>query len=1025
MQRQRYRFIAIAVTLLGVTAFSFSSAQQPLNGPIQRTLVDGEQHEYTLPRNGTLLVRVENSGRGTILSAVDDNGKARLRSANWRGIEGGYSMVLLPGEARTITIEPDTAIAPAGEYQIQISPLPRTSRTYRAERAMTLATDRHLSSYFGTADRRAEAVDFYQQAVTQFEAANEIARQADALYELGVVAAALGQNVEAIASLEQSANLFKSIDAVAGRAASQNQLGLIAWRQARYDDAIRLFDAALSLRQQQGSHYHQALLLNNKGLVYRDINDFSASIKALQTALRLNGITPDLLSSNLAPLIEDLPVPLTNIVTNLNNLGWVQDAAGDLNGARDTLERGLVLAESIQRPRPRTEIQINLARVYYGLGQLQRAYTHATDALDYFSNAGRNELWQANTLEVRASILEATGEWQQAHSDLVAALALRTLERHPAQRAHTLLRLGELSLATDQLSAITTFVDEVESIAARTDSATNILARSRALQGQVATKQGQFTLAQTLYLEAADLYQQSDSTVGLARVALWRSEAMTGEGDIAAAIALLRQARAIAETSTNTLLHMQATVRLSQALIDEGLQTESAALAREALLRSDTIRNNLKDPLLLRSFGSTQQQAYQILVEIAIAQDQHERAWMIANESRSRYLRDVVLSNRTASRNDVDELMTVESIQASLDDGETVAQFFIGTDAVHGWFITNQSMEFRQLLSRIELRQDVDRLNSAISQRRAPPADSVRRLSAALLPRNEFSSLLVLPAGAIYEVPFAHLSFGGEPIVANKDIRVLPLLTDVRTHSTIEPTELTVFADPVYRPADIKGNHTASLIASALAINEHRVIARGVTRTSLQKLGNLPGSLEEARAIQALSSDTQTHLYTGFDAARETVLQELPGDTGIVHFATHGIVDRHEPDDSGLVLSLFDETGAPLEALLSAQDISDLDIRSSLVVLSGCETGVGRVVVGEGVLSVSQAFLMAGAQRVLSSLWRIPDRATAVLMQEFYRQLIEQKQKPETALRLAQDTLRRSERWSDPYYWAGFQVFGR
>jgi CHAT domain-containing protein len=95
-----------------------------------------------------------------------------------------------------------------------------------------------------------------------------------------------------------------------------------------------------------------------------------------------------------------------------------------------------------------------------------------------------------------------------------------------------------------------------------------------------------------------------------------------------------------------------------------------------------------------------------------------------------------------------------------------------------------------------------------------------------------------------------------------------------------------------------------------------------------------------------------------------------------------------------------------------------------LVVLSGCDTAAGRTLGAEGVFSLSRAFLYAGARRVIASLWPVEDRATAAFMAEFYRALLVEHIPAPTALRLAQQRLARDNRWSPPYYWAGFVLQG-
>ena len=108
----------------------------------------------------------------------------------------------------------------------------------------------------------------------------------------------------------------------------------------------------------------------------------------------------------------------------------------------------------------------------------------------------------------------------------------------------------------------------------------------------------------------------------------------------------------------------------------------------------------------------------------------------------------------------------------------------------------------------------------------------------------------------------------------------------------------------------------------------------------------------------------------------------------IVHFATHGLLNGQHPELSGLVLSLVDESGRPQNGFLRLQEIYSLRLSADLVVLTACQTALGREVKGEGLVGLTRGFMYAGAQRVVASLWQVDDLATATLMKAFYRGML-------------------------------------
>src|SRR5207247_9668553 len=158
--------------------------------------------------------------------------------------------------------------------------------------------------------------------------------------------------------------------------------------------------------------------------------------------------------------------------------------------------------------------------------------------------------------------------------------------------------------------------------------------------------------------------------------------------------------------------------------------------------------------------------------------------------------------------------------------------------------------------------------------------------------------------------------------------------------------------------------------------------------------------------------------------SRALVAQGALGQRRIVHFATHGVLDSEHPDLSGLVLSLVDEKGTPQDGFLRLHDIYNLRLDADLVVLSACQTALGREIKGEGLVGLTRAFMYAGAPRIVASLWQVSDLATAELMKRFYRGLLRQRLTPAAATRAAQRAMSHDSRWAAPYYWAGFVVQG-
>jgi CHAT domain-containing protein len=187
-------------------------------------------------------------------------------------------------------------------------------------------------------------------------------------------------------------------------------------------------------------------------------------------------------------------------------------------------------------------------------------------------------------------------------------------------------------------------------------------------------------------------------------------------------------------------------------------------------------------------------------------------------------------------------------------------------------------------------------------------------------------------------------------------------------------------------------------------------------------LPRLQATLQEAKEIVALTD--QGVMVTGFDASRATAMSDDLQHYQIVHFATHGLVSNEHPEMSGIVLSLVDKQGNEENGFLQLHDIYNLRLSAELVTLSACSTGLGKEVGGEGLVGLTHGFMYAGAKRMLTSLWKVDDRATAELMQRFYRELLVQRKSPAAALRSAKVALLQQKRWQPPFYWGAFVFQG-
>jgi CHAT domain-containing protein/tetratricopeptide (TPR) repeat protein len=247
-----------------------------------------------------------------------------------------------------------------------------------------------------------------------------------------------------------------------------------------------------------------------------------------------------------------------------------------------------------------------------------------------------------------------------------------------------------------------------------------------------------------------------------------------------------------------------------------------------------------------------------------------------------------------------------------------------------------------------------------------------------------------------------------------------------------------VLADPVFSKADQRLTEIArgmtnrrslpsepsAADSSSPATKKVFSLERSAREAGIGDFRRLRYSREEAEAISSLWPRGQTLVAVDFQANRELAVSEKLGLYSIVHFATHGLLHAQRPELSGLVLSLVNERGEEQDGFLRLHEIYNLKLNAELVVLSGCETALGKQVYGEGLIGLTRGFMYAGATRVVASLWNVDDQATANLMKLFYEQMLKDGLRPAAALRAAQIAMWKTEPNAIPYRWGAFILQG-
>lgn len=384
------------------------------------------------------------------------------------------------------------------------------------------------------------------------------------------------------------------------------------------------------------------------------------------------------------------------------------------------------------------------------------------------------------------------------------------------------------------------------------------------------------------------------------------------------------------------------------------------------------------------------------------------------------------------------------------DDETVLLEYSLGADRSYVWAVTRDHFRSYELPAEPVIHEAAQKVYKAVTD---PPAAGAADESAAAA--RELGRLVLSPVaaelnkrriivvadGPLHYVPFQLLvepSAGDELLVDRYEIVNTPsasILGELRQEAARRrpaAKTLAAFGDPVFQAdyAQRKDNSGSEQLASLQTPDDERwrqalrEISLNGSSPNPSTAGRLFYAKLELANLRKVTAGEETFVAADFDATPERLRGTDLSEFAVLHFATHGYLNPFSPENSGLLLTSVTRDGRPLDGFVRLQDVYNLRAPVTLVVLSACNTALGKEVRGEGLLGLTRGFMYAGASSVLSSLWEVNDEATAELMKRFYDNLLQRGMTPAEALRAAQNSIRREPQWRSPYYWAGFTLQG-
>jgi CHAT domain-containing protein/tetratricopeptide (TPR) repeat protein len=938
-----------------------------------------------------------------------------------------FALLLLPG--LTTQALAQHRILAASAHSPTVSALPQQTA---AETAKKVISEAEQLMAKGTAEARRAALVKYREAAVLFHELGDKTAEASAINDIGAVYDGLGEKQKALEYLNQALPLRRAVGDRQGEATTLNNLGAVRRSLGDVREAVTYYEQSLAITRSLQDRESEAVTLNNLGAVYRALGELQKSLDVYAEAL---------------PLWQALKNRRGEAVT-LSNLGGVYRSLGEPEKALEFYTQSLVGAREAKDRRIEAETLNNIGTVHRSLEDQPKALEFFNQALELRRAVG-DRRGEAGTLNNLGSSSVSLNQPQKALEYYEQSLKLWRAVADRSGEGGTLHNIGEVFYITgDREKALKHFNDAL------------LLRRS------VEDYQGE---AYTLY--------------GIARIERDQGRDADARRDIESVIAIVETLRSkvaspelrasyFANVQKYYEFYVDLLMSLHQQTPTGGFATAALQVSEQARARSllDLLQEARAD---LREAADAKLLARDVELLALINAKAAQQSLAYANPQRAEFARtlgaeinqlsieyeaveaQIRIGDRRYSDITATRAPTLAAIQAQLGDQTILLEYKLGEKRSHVWFVTTDRISAYELPGRNEIetlsRQLYESLiernrravneSSATGKTRIGAADkqvaeTSARLSEMILGpmASEFGSnrLVVVADGALQFVPFGVLPAprGDQPLTITNEIVSLPsiaVLAQLRRHVKHSSTNksLAAFADPVFESDDPRLR--MSLAAKPAGRSSHSLPQAVRNFDSEQGATGLPrllASREEVQTIVGFASPKTYFKAFDFDASQERAVSAETSEYRILHFATHGLLNATRPEFSGIILSLYDKQGNPRDGFLRLNQIYKLNLSSDLVVLSACRTALGKEVKGEGLIGLTRGFMYAGAPRVVASLWKVNDEATAELMKHFYQNHLQKKLAAAPALRLAQVQMQKQDRWRSPYYWGAFVIQG-
>jgi len=838
------------------------------------------------------------------------------------------------------------------------------------------------------------------------------------------------------------------------------QLGQAYASTGEQAKALETIAAAIAMQRGLPEAKNLAINLTTLGVLYSNRGDHKASIAAMEESLRLRRSLDDVRGQGVG----------------LHNLAVMCEQAGDRGRARDLYMQSLAVRRALQDRAGEADTMSNLATFHTSQGEYQLGLEYGAAALRIRTELGNKEGQAVSNTSVGRSYSHL-GDLRQAEMYLTRALEFYEQLGNPGTLAMILTDLGAVREKTDgSAEAAIPLYERALELRKKTGVPRFVANAYYALCDGLA-QAGQWEKARAAGNDGLRTARQVGFTPSVGNCLYCLGRISFGEGKLDQAVKELTEAVAVLDEAVARDRKAQALALLARVEAARGDLKAGLAAIEEANRVAAETRQSIASANLRASYRGRREWQIDVHTDLLMRLGDTAQAFLVTERWRARGLVEAIAGTPNSltaeARQKEDALLSamgtvqrellrdglseaakaavrkrLAEAEAELDlfrvgsrrapaaaelppvldeaevrrqllgDGEAALMYALGEERSYAWLLTREKLHSAVLPAKKDvaaavnayralLTKPVNALTASAGLRRLD-AEGAKLYKLLIGPFDgalaKVNALSVVPDGVLAYLPLEALP-GAKRMIERFRIRYAPSLSVVaalraREKGRVRPEKaLLAFADPAY-PAGKDAS------AALVAYRE-----RGVPDS------RLPGSRTEVMGIRALYGAGATRLYLGEEAQEPALKREALDSYRYLHFAAHGYLDEQQPARSGILL--LPGTGSE-DGIVQVEDILRLRLNADLVTLSACQTGVGEVVDGEGVMGLSRAFLQAGAQGVVMSLWNVNDAATAELMRVFHAGLKAGLGRDEALRRAKLGLMRRPGAWRHPYFWGAF-----